>query len=88
VITIIESHPPQPSVTTVTIDLTELPRLSPARRLALRLSLALMTRVEPRVELDAELVTEHELLTRRERAARLERERLMQLLWLSTVPRR
>jgi len=82
VITIIESHPPQPSVTTVTIDLAELPRLSAVRRLALRLSLALMTRVEPHVEFEAEL------LMRRERTARAERERLMELLWLSTVPRR
>jgi hypothetical protein len=81
-ITIVESHPPQQRVTTVTIDLAELPKLSLGRRLVLRLSLALMTRVEPQVA--------HESRRRAliEHNARSERERLMERLYLSTVPRR
>lgn len=81
-ITIVESHPPQQRVTTVTIDLAELPKLNLARRLVLRLSLALMTRVEPQP------VHESRLRALIEHDARMERERLMQLLYLSTVPRR
>jgi hypothetical protein len=44
----IQTHPPQSTVTTLTIDLVELPELSLGRRVALALSLVLITSVEPR----------------------------------------
>ncbi|GAA4168259.1 hypothetical protein [Gryllotalpicola koreensis] len=78
----IESHPPQSTVTTVTIDLTELPQLGIIRRLALALSLVLITSVEPRPSRrparSADL----------DRLARIERERQAELMLLSTIPRR
>lgn len=78
----IESHPPQSTVTTVTIDLAQLPELSLVRRIALALSLVLITSVEPRPSRD------RKLRARLERLARSERERLNERLLLSTIPRR
>jgi len=78
----IESHPPQSTVTTLTIDLAELPKLNLARRLALAFSLVLITSVEPRP------VSEPVVRDRLEWLARSERERLAERLFLTTVPRR
>jgi hypothetical protein len=77
----IDSHPPQ-SLTTVTIDLAQLPRLSLASRLALRLSLALISRVEWRA------THEEQRRARFEHLARSERERLTERLLLTTMSRR
>lgn len=78
----IESPPPQSSVTTVTIDLAQLPELSTYRRLALRFSLALMTRIEQQV------TRERILHSRAEWLERFERERLAERQLLLTIPRR
>jgi hypothetical protein len=78
----IESHPPQSSVTTVTIDLAQLPELGFVRRLALALSLVLITSVEPR-PLSTRIAR-----ARSEWLQRNERERLSERLLLTTVPRR
>ena len=78
----IESHPPQSTVTTLTIDLAELPKLNLARRLTLAFSLVLITSVEPRQRRTPQ---HHDHL---EWLARTERERLAERLLLSTIPRR
>jgi hypothetical protein len=84
----IQSHPPQQVVTTtvtattLTIDLAELPQLGLARRLALRICLALIVRAgHPATR---ETVRRGRL----EWLARSERERLAERLLLSTIPRR
>lgn len=81
----IASPPPQSSVTTVTIDLAELPQLGFTRRLALALSLVLITSVDPRPTRARQRPEHH---ARLEWLARSERERLTERLLLSTVPRR
>lgn len=78
----IESHLPHSTVTTLTIDLAELPKRNLARRVALAFSLVLITSVDPRPR---PIPTQQRGL---ERLARAERERLAERLLLSTIPRR
>jgi hypothetical protein len=87
----IQSHPPQQAVatvttvttaTTVTIDLAELPELGFIRRLALRVCLALIVRVEPPLDRDAARRVYLERLARAERERNAERVRRT----LSTTP--
>lgn len=78
----IESPPRRRTVTTVTIDLAQLPELSTIDRLALRFSLALITRIEQGAARDR-LRHAHA-----ERFAQAERERLAERVFLLNIPRR
>ncbi|GAA4161774.1 hypothetical protein GCM10022286_19860 [Gryllotalpicola daejeonensis] len=84
----IQSHPPQSTVTTLTIDLAELPELSFVRRLAFALSLVLITSVEPRPLPNRTPLDRRARLARHERAARAQRERLAERELFTTIPRR